>query len=139
MTRQIDADKIVFSSDTRTTLASTISNPPYYHCGFANRGSNGYIYGGTGAFSEMAGRATKMPFSTDTFSLLGLRNITSGEARANACSYDQTFAVMAGGETPGRVDWISIFTYATETETITSAKLTNGRRDVIHLEDCGVF
>jgi hypothetical protein len=139
MSRQNDADKVLFSTDTRTTLAVAFAVPPYYHTGFANRGTAGYIHGGTGANSEISGRNTKMPFSTETFSILGLLNITSGEAKIGSSSYDQRFAVMAGGETPGRADWISIFTYSTETESILSAKLTNGRRDCNNLDDCGAY
>ncbi len=139
MARQNDADKVLFSTDTRTTLAVAFAVPPYYHTGFANRGTAGYIHGGTGANSEISGRNTKMPFSTETFSILGLLNITAGEARNGTSSYDQRFAVLVGGETPGRPNWVSLFTYSTETESIISAKLQNGRRDINNVEDCGAF
>lgn len=139
MARQNDADKLTYSNETRSILSVGLANPPYYHAGFANRGTAGYIHGGTGAHSEVAGRTHKMSFSNDTFSFLGLRNIASGESKSNCSSYDQRFAVIAGGETPGRADWVSIFTYATETESFTPAKLQNGRRDVINIDDSGAY
>jgi hypothetical protein len=139
MARANDADKIAFSSDTRSTLAVAWANPPYYHAGFANRGTAGYIYGGTGASAEVGGRAIKVQFSTDTFSLLGLRNIGTGEAKSGCASYDQRYALLAGGETPGRPDWTSTFSYSTETESFLAAKLQNGRRDICSIDDSGAY
>jgi hypothetical protein len=139
MARRNDADKLPYSSETRSVLASTLADPPYYHASFADRGTAGYIHGGTGQWNQVSARTTKMPFSTDTFSLLGLRNISSTEARCNNATYDKTFAILAGGAGWGNTDCISLFAYSTETESFLSARLTNGRRDVITLDDSGAY
>jgi hypothetical protein len=139
MPRQVDADKLSYSTETRSVLASTITNPPYYHASFADRGVAGYVHGGTGQNSEVAARTTKLPFSTDTFSLVGLRNIGAIEAKTNNASYDKTFALLAGGDGWGRPDSISIFTYSTETESFLTVTLSEGRRDCVTLDDSGAY
>ena len=79
-------DKILFSADTKSTLAATLTSINAGPYGAANSGTAGYVAGGGNAGFARINSIEKLSFSAETTSTLSTTLPTDKEG--NACASD---------------------------------------------------
>jgi len=120
-------DKFSFSDDSRTTLATGLSDGRHEAAGFSNPAVAGYVAGGytdTSAPSEVDS-IEKFAFPADTRTTLGTGLSASTQA-ATGFENNAVAGYVAGGTSRTAVDK---FAYPSDSRTTLSATLSSGRND----------
>ena len=87
--------KVTFSNDSISILASGLSNTPYAHATHSNSGTAGYVCGGY--VSSMSSRIDKLAYVSDSVSTLA-NGLTATTYESAGFSNPNTYGYVVGGQ-----------------------------------------
>ena len=142
MTRTNQIHKLVYSGETRSLLASTLTNAVYGMGTTANRGTVGYLLGGQGQSDPYyPSLLERLTFSTDTNSAVSYYSLIHGNRYANHCpTYDKNMCLIFTSYDISDSHFISAFYFSTETSYVTSVQQNSPNPQQFgNLEDSGAY
>ena len=133
-------DKLAFSNDSRSTIASNLSAAVYQAAGFANSGTAGYVVGGNSSGASKLSNIHKLTYSNDTFtqnvSYLALVTESIGYA---GFANSGTAGYAAGGTDGNFVTSSTIYkvTFSNDSRSNLGATLSSGARAISGFANSG--
>jgi hypothetical protein len=140
--RTNNIQKLTYSGEARSSLASTLTIAAYGIGGTQNRGVCAYMLSGQGqAAPYYTGLLQKLTFSTDTAAVVSYNRLNANLTNSNYCpTYDGQMCLVYSGFNVSTAHFISAFYFSTETQYITSAQLTYPNpQNFGNLEDSGAY